>query len=267
MYLEDMAPRTWAVLVALSLIGSSSWAQRPSESGHSEAADGAHTASPPVAHTDGEAAGPERVDPQGITGISPYRQLINQADAELLARSLDEADAVYRQAVASSPHEPLGHLRMGELALKREKWNEAEESIEAALRFSDGDRRAARQARFLLAVLNESLGKLEDAAKAWQDYQALSNNDASVPTPKTPPTPARSTAAQSSSASKKAAAAPPSAAAPSATVAQPFTATVAARLEVIRARQELITAYAAVKDRIQKNVAAAEAVTGSTAAN
>lgn len=200
--------------------------------------DVAEPASPPPTATRSEpgtpspsqaSSQPARVDPQGRTGISPYRQGIARGDAVFIAGDYPRADDEYREAITLSPSEPLGHLRLAELDLKQDRLGGAEEAAQAALRYAASHPDAQLRATMLLAQVQERQGKLHEARTTWSKYGQLAAR-----------TPAGHTG-----------------------TARVGTATAQARLAAIARVEQLKAEYAAVRERMQQNVDAADDATGA----
>lgn len=176
-------------------------------------------------------------DPAGVTGISPFWEAVNKGDAAFLAQDLDGAINHYQVAITSSPKDPIGHLRMAEVSLKKKELERAQEFIMAALRFSEKDFRAKASASFLLAELRERQAMPEEAIEAWNRYKSL---ESQRPTEK-----------------------PKSAKGP-----RPphiYVETANSRIAAIEAKKKLDLEYAAVRERIQANIDKADSVTGAAA--
>jgi len=173
-------------------------------------------------------------DPTGVRGISPFWEAVNRGDAAFIAQNLDGAASEYRAAITSAPKNSVGHLRMAELSLKQGELTQAQEFISSAIRFSGGALHLEAQAKFLLAMLREAQGATDDALDSWRAYKALA---AKVP-----------------------ANAPPQSKGP--LPARVYSATADTRLAALETRKKLEADYLSVKERIKKNVDAADKATG-----
>jgi hypothetical protein len=172
-------------------------------------------------------------DPNGVTGISPFWEAINQGDAAFLAQDYAAASSQYQSAITNSPKNPVGHLRMAELSLKQGELDRAAEFVTAALRFSSDIRHKAH-ASFLQAEVQERKAMHDDAVKAWTEYKII---DGQLP-------------AQTKVAGKG----------PLPPVV--YVETAHKRISAIEAKKKLDEEYAAVRERIQKNIDAADEATG-----
>ncbi len=177
-------------------------------------------------------------DPKGITGISPFWESINKGDAAFLAQDLDGATNHYQAAITSSPKDPIGHLRMAEVSLKKNELERAQEFITAALRFAENDIRVKAAGSFLLAELRERQAMHDDATEAWSRYKAI---DSQLP------------AGQKKPSGKGPL--PP----------HIYAETADSRIAAIAAKKKLDDEYSAVRDRIKANVDKADAATGAAA--
>src|ERR1041384_2450390 len=117
------------------------------------------------------AAGVRR-DPKGIQGISPYLELIVKGDRAFVARDLDAALALYRDAVKAEPELPLAHYRVGEVHLAKGDQKEAEAAFVNGLRFASRDAALKAKLIFLLADLRERQKNNDEAIGRWKEYAA-----------------------------------------------------------------------------------------------
>lgn len=177
-------------------------------------------------------------DPKGITGISPFWESINQGDAAFLAQDLDGASNHYQAAITGSPKDPVGHLRMAEVSLRKNELERAHEFITAALRFAEKDLRVRAAASFLMAELQERLKMHDDATEAWNGYKAI---DGQLPAEK------------------------PKSNGKGPLPAHVYVETADSRIAAIEAKKKLDDQYAAVRERIQANIDKADAATGAAA--
>ena len=99
------------------------------------------------------AQGEVRRDPQGVKGISPFWESLKKGDDLYVARDFEGAIAAYRDAIAKSPQNPMGHYRMGEAQLAKGEIQEAEASWVSALRFVGKDLNLKAKVLFVLADL------------------------------------------------------------------------------------------------------------------
>lgn len=112
-----------------------------------------------------------RRDPKGIKGISPFWESLKLGDSAYLARDYDNAIGQYLDAITKDPRNPLGHLRMAEALMKKQSLKEAEQALQAAARFAEGDPSLKAKVLFLLAVLQEDQKAYDAATAAWKEYQ------------------------------------------------------------------------------------------------
>jgi hypothetical protein len=123
---------------------------------------------------------------------------------------------------------------MAELSLKQGELTQAQEFLSSAIRFSGGELHLEAQAKFLLAMLREAQGATDDALDSWRAYKALAA--------KVPPNP------------------PAEAKGP--LPARVYSATADTRLAALETKKKLESDYLSVKERIKKNVDAADQATG-----
>jgi tetratricopeptide (TPR) repeat protein len=195
-------------------------------------------AEPPAVAVGQPAADGIRRDPVGLKGVSPMVEAVAQGDAAFIARDFPPALTAYTDAVKADPKHPLGHLRLAQLHYSQGRLSEAEQSIVSALRFV-GPRGVYRaQAFFLLALVREAQRSFDDAVDSWAAYEALGPSLAAEAPP----------AAQSP---EEAARAP-----------QPprvYTATASSRRAMLEARKKAEADAVLVKQRVDKELAAAQA--------
>jgi len=178
-------------------------------------------------------------DPENKRGISPLWEKIVQGDTAALSHDYPTAMTYYQAALASDPKNPIAHLRLAEVALKQNKLELVPDFLESATRFAGSNLHARAQAAFLTAQMHEQLDAVDDAIAAWAKYKAL--------------------AVEVNAAAEK----KPSAAVPA--PARVFLTTADRHTEALQKRKELLVAYAGVRERIEKNVAAADQATGASA--
>jgi tetratricopeptide (TPR) repeat protein len=112
----------------------------------------------------------QRVDPKGITGISPYTIKLLKADAAYASRDFAGAIAGYRDAIQDEPQNPLGFYLLGEAQLSKGDLAEAEASWGSSLRYVAENNDLHAKILFVMADLRERQGRLTDAKKAWDEY-------------------------------------------------------------------------------------------------
>ncbi len=221
------------------------------------AAPSSGTAAPSSSSSESSSLGPSvtpRRDPDGLRGISPSREAVLRGDRATVAHDLEAARREYQGAITFAPSDPLGQLRTAELALMQKDLPLASEASAAAVRYSQEDVQRAR-ALYLEALVREAEGDLTRAAAAWLAYRKLAPPEAAAAG--SSPTPATTAASSASGAS------PPAEAAPNVT---PHLATALARAKVVEERQKLEADYAKVRERMQKELADAQAAQSANAA-
>lgn len=130
-------------------------------------------AEPPKAAAAPAKVGEPRRDPNGIVGISPFRETVVRGDARYIARDYDGALAEYRAAIALDPKNPEGHLRVFELEWKRGQLPAAEEALAAAERFGGAEIRVLLRVVYGRALVAEDKGDLELASAEWEKFEKL----------------------------------------------------------------------------------------------
>lgn len=113
-----------------------------------------------------------RRDPKGFTGISPFWEMLKKADGAVLARDFHAAIALYREAVAERPQDPMGHYRLGQAFVLAGVPAEAEHSYLAALRFASQDPALKGKVLFCLAELRLQQGSTDQALEHFAEYEA-----------------------------------------------------------------------------------------------
>ncbi len=179
-------------------------------------------------------------DVENQRGISPFWEKIVQGDTAAIAHDYTTASSYYQSALTTDPKNAIGHLRMAEVALKQNQLEKVPEYLDSAVRFSQENLNGKAQALFLTALMYEKKKMMDEAIAAWEKYKALS------------------VAAEDAKKDL-----------PEGTIPRPaviFVATADARIAVLKKQKDLIASYAIVRQRIDKNVAAADEATGSAAA-
>jgi tetratricopeptide (TPR) repeat protein len=127
-------------------------------------------------------------DPKGLKGISPFWETLKLGDNAYLARDYDAAAARYREAIKASPNDPVGHLRLAEVHIKKGEFAEAEQALGAVERFAGKNATTKAKALFLKAELQERQKAHKPAADAWKKYQQFGQQQPSAKVhQKTPP--------------------------------------------------------------------------------
>lgn len=205
-----------ATIVAAMLSASgSAFAQDAAPAAPAPATTPAQPAAAPAASADNI-----RRDPKGIKGISPFWESLKVGDSAYLARDYENAIAQYQDAISKDPQNPLGHLRAAETQFQLEKYPEALQAADAAKRFGASEPNVQAKALFLVALIHERQGELDQANEDWKAYQAFARQQ------------------------------------PKAKVHQ---RTPPERQKRIQTAKQLKEEYAAVKERIAKHLAEAEA--------
>lgn len=114
-----------------------------------------------------------RRDPAGRTGISPSWEAIKRGDDAYVAHNLDGAIHEYQAAIESRPQNPVAHYRLASALIAKGDFKQAQESLEAALRFSQSDPQTAAKALFVTADLKERQHDYPAALAAWKAYSAF----------------------------------------------------------------------------------------------
>lgn len=206
--------------LVLALVLAHAGAARAQDMAPPSAAAPAATSAPAPA-APAKATTPEgiRRDPKGIKGISPFWEAIKKGDDAFAARDAEGAIAAYQEAIKADPHNGMGQYRVGEVELSRGRMKEAEAAWQAALRFVGENAVLKAKILFVLADAKERQRAFEEAANAWNAYDAHL---------KAQPT------------------------------AKAYPASSADRQKRIQEWKQLVTDYAAVKERIKNRLAEAE---------
>lgn len=113
------------------------------------------------------------IDPDGLTGISPFMIKILEGNAAYAARDFEASVAAYREAVVQNPEHPLGHYMLGQAQLAAGQPTEAEAAFERGVRFAGPYKELHAKLLFVLAGLHERQGRFEEAKKAYTAYAAF----------------------------------------------------------------------------------------------
>jgi tetratricopeptide (TPR) repeat protein len=120
-------------------------------------------------------AGPRR-DPESRTGISESMEALARGHQKIAQKDLPGAIALYKNAVKSSPNDPLGHYALGQAYILAEQVAEAETAYKQGLEVSAGRSTqaygAAVRSKLLFAYADvlERQKRWADARAAWQAY-------------------------------------------------------------------------------------------------
>ena len=111
-----------------------------------------------------------RRDSAGRTGISPTWEAIKRGDDAYVAHNIDAAIHEYQAAVEARPQNPVAHYRLGCTFIAKGEFKQAQESLDAALRFSQSDPQTAGKTLFVIADLKERQQDYPAAIAAWKTY-------------------------------------------------------------------------------------------------
>ncbi len=129
------------------------------------AAGAGQTAAPAAKAADGV-----KRDPQGLKGLSPHQELLLKGDRAYLARDFDAALSAYREALQSTPHNALSHLRVGTAELAKGDAKAAEAAWLAGLNVVGADGSLKGKLLFALADLREREKDSDGAIARWKEY-------------------------------------------------------------------------------------------------
>jgi tetratricopeptide (TPR) repeat protein len=141
-------------------------------------ADAADNSAPAVSSS-GNAV---RRDPAGRTGISPTWEAIKRGDDAYVAHNIDAAIHEYQSAVEARPQNPVAHYRLGCAFIAKGDFKQAQESLDAALRFSKSDPQTAGKTLFVVADLKERQQDYPAALAAWKTYSAFAASHKDIKT-------------------------------------------------------------------------------------
>jgi predicted Zn-dependent protease len=123
-----------------------------------------------------------RRDPAGRTGISPSWEAIKRGDVAYVAHDIEGAIKEYQAAIEAHPQNPVGHYRLACVLIGKREYKQAQESLDAALRFSKSDPFTAGKTLFVMADLMERQQDYPAALAAWKAYSifAATHKEAKV---------------------------------------------------------------------------------------
>jgi tetratricopeptide (TPR) repeat protein len=136
----------------------------------------APAASSPKAATTNATATPAKAirrDPAGRTGISPSWEAIKRGDDAYIGHNLEGAIHEYQAAIESQPQNPVAHYRLGCALISKGDFKQAQDVLDAALRFSQSDPQTAAKTLFVTADLKERQHDYPAALAAWKAYSAF----------------------------------------------------------------------------------------------
>jgi tetratricopeptide (TPR) repeat protein len=111
-----------------------------------------------------------RRDPARRTGISPAWEAIRRGDTAYVAHDTDTAVREYQAAIQAQPQHAMAHYRLGCALKSKNQVKEAQESLDAAVRFAQSDAQLASKAMFVIAELKEMQHDYPAAVAAWKAY-------------------------------------------------------------------------------------------------
>ncbi len=120
-----------------------------------------------------------RQDPRGVTGISPYWELLQAGDRAFVARQFSDALGAYQDAIREEPQAPLAHYRAGEAALAAGQLDVARASWEAGLRYAKEPAMKAKLL-FVLADVEERARATSAAISAWKTFKSFAEGEPSL---------------------------------------------------------------------------------------
>jgi tetratricopeptide (TPR) repeat protein len=132
--------------------------------------------SPNAAATSTAAATPSKAirrDPAGRTGISPSWEAIKRGDDAYVGHNVEGAIHEYQAAIESQPQNPVAHYRLACALIAKGDFKQAQDALDAALRFSQSDPQTAAKTLFVTADLKERQNDYPAALAAWKAYSAF----------------------------------------------------------------------------------------------
>lgn len=126
----------------------------------------------------------------GAQAMSEYDKTIIDAHkafaAGVAGGALDDAIAGYRKAITLDPNRPEGHLYLGGALYQKGDYAAAEEALTSAQNRAKANAAYANyqgKAMFLLATVQEAVGKPDDAKTAWKAYEDFAKANPDKPYP------------------------------------------------------------------------------------
>lgn len=110
-------------------------------------------------------------DPRGVQGISPFWEAVNRGDRVFVARDFDNAITEYRDAIANEPQNALGHYRLAEAQIAKGNLEEADATLQNALRFSGNNPPLRAKIIFVQADVKERRKDYDGAIAKWTEYE------------------------------------------------------------------------------------------------
>lgn len=160
-----MATYAWRSMIGILLLAAPALAVEPTSA--SSTAPGAEAV---------------RRDAAGRTGISPSWEAIKRGDDAYVVHNLDGAIHEYRAAIEARPQNPVAHYRLACALIAQGDFKQAQESLDAALRFSKSDPVTASKTLFVMADLKERQQDYRAALTAWKSYSAFAASHAETKT-------------------------------------------------------------------------------------
>lgn len=113
-----------------------------------------------------------RKDPEGKTGISPYKEQIAKGENAFVTGDAAGAATAFQEATRMDGAQALAYYRLGEALRAQNKLDEADTALKSALdKKSTEDLHA--KVLFVIADLRERQGKWKEAKDAWAAYAAF----------------------------------------------------------------------------------------------
>lgn len=114
-----------------------------------------------------------KFDPSGRTAISEFMATVVEGNTRFAAKDLPGALESYKNAVALSPGDPLGHYLVAETLLVQGNFADAEAALAQAEKVGDKRPDVLGKVFFLQADAKERQKKFEDARAAWTKYDGF----------------------------------------------------------------------------------------------
>jgi tetratricopeptide (TPR) repeat protein len=128
--------------------------------------------STPVARPKGGPDAGQRYDPDNVTALSQFMELVGKGNEKYAAKDYPGAIDIYKKAIQLAPRNALGPYVLGEAYLASNNLAEAESAFKAAEEINDAKTPAIVRSHVLFAVADvyEREKKWEQARAAWQAY-------------------------------------------------------------------------------------------------
>ncbi|MBX3204571.1 MAG: tetratricopeptide repeat protein [Labilithrix sp.] len=112
----------------------------------------------------------DRYDPDNVTAISQYMDMLAKGTERFLAKDHTTAIDTYKRAIQLSPRNPLGHLLLTEAYLVTGNLGEAEAAIQEGYEGDSKNATLRSHVLFVRADVFERQKKWDQAKLAWQAY-------------------------------------------------------------------------------------------------